>query len=103
LLDRQIDALKEIGCIEVFDDKASGVDNQCSRLSACLDYLRAGDVLIVLDLYRLRRLASKLIDELDTKDISFKAINSPVGTTTSAGRAFVEIQTAFSKTARARS
>lgn len=102
MLDRQIDALKEIGCIEVFDDKASGVDSQCSRLSACLDYLWAGDV-IVLDLYRLGRLASKLIDELDTKDISFRAINSPVGTTTSAGRAFVGIQTAFSKTARARS
>lgn len=103
MLDRQIDALKEIGCIEVFDDKASGVDSQCSRLSACLDYLQAGDVLIVLDLYRFGRLASKLIDELDTKHISFKALNSPVGIITSAGRAFVEIQTAFSETARARS
>lgn len=100
LLDRQIDALKEIGCIKVFGDKASGVESQCSRLSACLDYLRVGDILVVLDLYRLGRLASKLIDKLRTKNITFKATNSPIGTATPAGRAFLQIQTAFSEMER---
>ena len=98
LLDRQIDALKEIGCTKIFEDTASGADSQRSGLNACLEYLRAGDVLVVLDLDRLGRLASELvalIDELAAKDIGFKAINSPMDTTTPAGRAFLQIQAAF--------
>ena len=103
LLDRQVDALKEIGCERIFEDKASGADAQRSGLGACLDYLRAGDVLVVLDLDRLGRLAGELvalIDELATKDIGFKAINSPMDTTTPAGRAFLQIQAAFSEMER---
>lgn len=103
LLDRQIDALKEIGCTKIFEDKASGANSQRSGLSACLDYLRAGDVLVVLDLDRLGRLANELvtlIDELATKGIGFKAINSPMDTTTPAGRAFLQIQAAFAEMER---
>ena len=57
-------------------------------------------MLVVLDLDRLGRLASdliKLIDELAEKDIGFKAINSPMDTTTPAGRAFLQIQAAFAE------
>ena len=93
LLDRQVDALTEIGWI--FEDKASGSNSQRKGLDDCLNYLRKGDVLVVLDLDRLGRLASdliKLIDELAEKDIGFKAINSPMDTTTPAGRAFLQIQ-----------
>ena len=78
LLDRQVDALKEIGCERIFEDKASGGNSQRKGLDDCLNYLRKGDVLVVLDLDRLGRLASdliKLIDELAEKDIGFKAIN----------------------------
>lgn len=39
----------------------------------------------------------KLIDELAEKDIGFKAINSPMDTTTPAGRAFLQIQAAFAE------
>ena len=80
LLDRQVDALTEIGCERIFEDKASGSNSQRKGLDDCLNYLRKGDVLVVLDLDRLGRLASdliKLIDELAEKDIGFKAINSP--------------------------
>ena len=78
LLDRQVDALTEIGCERIFEDKASGSNSQRKGLDDCLNYLRKGDVLVVLDLDRLGRLASeliKLIDELAEKDIGFKAIN----------------------------
>ena len=84
LLDRQVDALKEIGCERIFEDKASGSNSQRKGLDDCLNYLRKGDVLVVLDLDRLGRLASdliKLIDELAEKDIGFKAINSPFAVT----------------------
>ena len=103
LLDSQMDALKEIGCTKIFEDTASGADSQRSGLNACLEYLRAGDVLVVLDLDRLGRLASELvalIDELAAKDIGFKAINSPMDTTTPAGRAFLQIQAAFAEMER---
>lgn len=61
LLDRQVDALKEIGCERIFEDKASGSNSQRKGLDDCLNYLRKGDVLVVLDLDRLGRLASDLI------------------------------------------
>ncbi|MFL0428555.1 recombinase family protein [Moraxella sp. 179-F 1C4 NHS] len=95
LLDRQVDALTEIGCERIFEDKASGSNSQRKGLDDCLNYLRKGDVLVVLDLDRLGRLASdliKLIDELAENCIGFKAINSPMDTTTPAGRAFLQIQ-----------
>ena len=103
LLDRQIDALTEIGCERIFEDKASGSNSQRKGLDDCLNYLRKGDVLVVLDLDRLGRLASdliKLIDELAENGIGFKAINSPMDTTTPAGRAFLQIQAAFAEMER---
>ena len=95
--------MKEIGCERIFEDKASGSNSQRKGLDDCLNYLRKGDVLVVLDLDRLGRLASdliKLIDALAEKDIGFKAINSPMDTTTPAGRAFLQIQAAFAEMER---
>ena len=103
LLDRQVDALKEMGCERIFEDKASGSNSQRKGLDDCLNYLRKDDVLVVLDLDRLGRLASdliKLIDELAENGIGFKAINSPMDTTTPAGRAFLQIQAAFAEMER---
>uniref|UniRef100_UPI00200F93F8 recombinase family protein n=1 Tax=Escherichia coli TaxID=562 RepID=UPI00200F93F8 len=100
LLDRQVDALTEIGCERIFEDKASGSNSQRKGLDDCLNYLRKGDVLVVLDLDRLGRLASeliKLIDELAEKDIGFKDINSPNDTTTPSGRAFLQIKEAIAE------
>ena len=80
-----VDVLKEIGCERIFEDKASGSNSQRKGLDDCLNYLRKGDVVVVLDLDRLGRLASdliKLIDELAENGIGFKAINSPMDTTT---------------------
>ena len=57
VLDRQLDALNEAGCERVFQDTASGADAERPGLAACLDHLRRDDVLVVLDLDRLGRLA----------------------------------------------
>ena len=67
------------------------------------DYLRQGDVLVVLDLDRLGRRAGELIaliDELDHRGVGFRALNSPMDTTTPAGRAFLHIQAAFAEMER---
>jgi DNA invertase Pin-like site-specific DNA recombinase len=58
---------------------------------------------VVLDLDRLGRFAGELIaliDRLAEREIAFHAINSPMDTTTPAGRAFLQIQTAFAETER---
>ena len=87
----------------MFEDHASGAAPDRPSLTACLDYLRRGDVLVVLDLDRLGRRAGELItliDELDQRGIGFRAINSPMDTTTPAGRAFLQIQAAFAEMER---
>lgn len=103
LLDRQIDALNEVGCERIFQDTASGTDAERPGLAACQDHLRRNDVLVVLDLDRLGRLAHDLvalIDDLEKRGIRFKALNSPMDTTTPAGRAFLQIQAAFAEMER---
>ena len=103
ILDRQLDALNQIGCERIFDDRASGAKAERPGLAACLDHLRKGDVLVVLDLDRLGRLAGELIaliDHLAEREIAFRALNSPMDTTTPTGRAFLQIQAAFAEMER---
>lgn len=103
VLDRQLDALNQIGCERIFEDRASGAKADRPGLVACLDFLRRGDVLVVLDLDRLGRLASELIqliDQLAARDIAFRALNAPMDTTTPTGRAFLQIQAAFAEMER---
>ena len=60
-------------------------------------------MLIVLDLDRLGRLARdllELIDDLEKRNIGFRALNSPMDTTTPAGRAFLQIQAAYAEMER---
>jgi len=57
----------------------------------------------VLDLNRLGRLAGELIrlvDELETKGVGFRALNAAFDTTTPMGRAFLQIQAAFAEMER---
>ena len=103
VLDRQLDALNAAGCERVFEDHASRAPSDRPNLTASLDYLRRGDVLVVLDLDRLGRLAGELItliDALGERRIGFRALNSPMDTTTPAGRAFLQIQAAFAEMER---
>lgn len=103
VLDRQLDALTAAGCERIFEDRASGAQTDRPGLAACLDFLRKGDVLVVLDLDRLGRLAGaliSLIDQLAARDIAFRALNAPMDTTTPAGRAFLQIQAAFAEMER---
>lgn len=103
ILDRQLDALKAAGCERIFEDRASGARNDRPGLAACLDFLRKGDVLVVLDLDRLGRLAAELImliDQLESRGIAFRALNAPMDTTTPSGRAFLQIQAAFAEMER---
>ena len=61
ILDRQTRALTEAGCLRIFADKLSGKTADRPELAACLDYLRAGDTLVVPSLDRLSRSLEDLI------------------------------------------
>ena len=94
---------RDAGCERVFEDRASGTDPDRAGLAACLDHLRKDDVLVVLDLDRRGRLATELValvDDLESRGIGFRALNSPMDTTTPAGRAFLQIQAAFAEMER---
>ena len=82
ILARQLDALQAAGCERVFEEHGSGADPDRPTLAACLDHLRKSDILAVLDLDRLGRRAAELvalIDDLESRGIGFKALNSPMG------------------------
>lgn len=103
VLDRQLDTLRAADCERVFYDRGNGAGSGRPGLSACLDFVRRGDVLVVLDLDRLGRRAGELIrlvDGLESRGVGFRALNGTFDTTTPAGRAFLQIQAAFAEMER---
>ncbi len=88
-LSLQLDALKQQGCRKshVFVDKASGARSKRPGLDACLEALRAGDVLHVWRLDRLGRSMPHLItlvEELQNRGVGFRSIRDGVIDTTTA-------------------
>ena len=61
-LSSQIDALDNAGCIRIFTDKISGKEFKREGLTACLDYLRADDTLVIYRLDRLGRSVKEMLD-----------------------------------------
>ena len=58
----QLDALERAGCERVYKDVGSGTIRRRPELDACLDYLRAGDTLVVWRLDRLGRSLRHLVE-----------------------------------------
>ncbi|MEV8307029.1 recombinase family protein [Streptomyces flavidovirens] len=99
----QRDALTEAGCSRIFEDKASGKNTDRPELTAALDYLRAGDTLVVWKLDRLGRSLIDLVsivDGLRGRGIGFKVLTgalSAVDTTSADGRLFFQIIAAMAE------
>ena len=85
----QLDALKAAGCSRIFSENASGARAGRPELKAALDYMRAGDTLVVYKLDRLARSMSQLIatvQGLADRQIEMRSLNETIDTTTPAGR-----------------
>jgi DNA invertase Pin-like site-specific DNA recombinase len=88
-LNLQQDALEKAGCIKIYTDTASGAKAERTGLEEALNYVRAGDTLVVWRLDRLGRSLKDLIEKLTglhTRNIGFKSLTESIDTTTPGGK-----------------
>jgi len=93
-LDLQLDALKQVGCEKIFQEKITGTKIKREQLQNAIDYLRAGDVLVVWKLDRLGRSLKDLlliVNEMNQKGIGLKSLHENIDTTTSTGKLIFHI------------
>ena len=87
-LDLQLDALKKVGCVKIFYEKVSAL-SQRKELDRALEYLRAGDSLVIWRLDRLGRSLKDLvtiIEDLRNADVGFKSLNDGIDTSSPMGK-----------------
>lgn len=85
----QTDALREAGCERIFNDTVSGAKSERPGLTAALEFLRDGDVLVVWRLDRLGRSLPHLIEVVSTLEecgVGFRSLTEAIDTTTPGGR-----------------
>ncbi|CAG0989222.1 partial DNA-invertase hin, partial [Anaerolineae bacterium] len=85
----QLDALKTAMCERVFVEKASGALRERPELKAALEYLRAGDTLVIWKLDRLARTLKQLVETVEglaARDIGLCSLTEAIDTTTAGGR-----------------
>jgi DNA invertase Pin-like site-specific DNA recombinase len=94
-------ALKAASCDVIRAEKASGTRRDGrSELQVLLDFVRAGDTLVVTRIDRLAHSLKDLQDlvhELKSKDIALKATKQPVDTGTAVGKAFLDMLSVFAE------
>lgn len=100
-LSLQVDVLKAHGCEVIREEKKSGTSKEGrSELQTLLDFIRAGDTLVVTRVDRLARSIGDLQDivrELRAKGASLKATEQPIDTSTAAGKAFLDMLGVFAE------
>lgn len=90
-LNMQLDAFKNYGVDEVFEEKITGTKKERPQLDRMLDKLRKGDKVVVYKLDRISRSTKHLIEltELfESKGVEFVSIQDKIDTSTAMGRFF---------------
>ena len=100
-LDIQIAALKAAGCEKIRSEKVSGTSTKGRQeLKTLLDFVGAGDVLIVTRIDRLARSIGDLQDivrALKAKGVALRSTEQPIDTSTAAGKAFLDMLGVFAE------
>lgn len=99
-LERQLDALRAVGCRRIFAEKESGKDTDRPELAACLAFVTAGDTLVVPALDRLGRSLQDLITTvggLRQQDVGFRSLHENLDTTTPGGRLIFHVFAALAE------
>ena len=87
--DSQVDDLTAYGCDKIFTDKTSGKLAARPELDKALDWLRAGDVLVITRLSRAMRSLKHLLalaDALRERGADLVVLKQHIDTTTPTGR-----------------
>ena len=88
-LDLQLDALKENGCQQIYQEKVSGAKRERPELQKLLDQLRADDIVVIWKLDRLARSLKDLVtlvNEIEAKGAGLQSLNDHIDTTTPHGK-----------------
>ena len=96
----QIDALKNAGCKQLFEEKVSGKSKDRPELEVCLKVLREGDTLVVLRLDRLGRSLDHLVQtirNLESRNIGFLSLTESIDTTNAGGKLIFHIFAALAE------
>lgn len=76
------------GCIQVFEEKASGGDRRRPELARALEQVRKGDTLVITRIDRLARSLSHLLAVIETlraKGAHFRSLADPIDTSSPQG------------------
>jgi DNA invertase Pin-like site-specific DNA recombinase len=96
----QLDALQEAGCERIFEETASGAKRDRPELKAVLDFMRAGDNLVVWKLDRLARSTRQLletVEALELRGIELKILTQNIDTTSAGGRLIFTVFSAIAE------
>src|SRR5918993_1476559 len=95
----QREALMAAGCTVIREEKVTGTTrSRRKELATILDFIRAGDVLVVTRIDRLARSIGDLQDivrTLKAKGADLKTTEQPIDTSTAAGKAFLDMPGVF--------
>jgi DNA invertase Pin-like site-specific DNA recombinase len=97
----QEDALRAAGCSVIRSEKRSGTAIKGrDQLQTILDFIHAGDVLVVTKLDRLARSVgdlSRIVELLAEKGASLRVLNANIDTKTASGKAFLGMLGVFAE------
>lgn len=96
----QLDALRDAGCDRIFEETASGAKRDRPELNAALDFVRAGDSLVVWKLDRLARSTRELlktVEALEQRSIGLKIITQNIDTANAGGRLIFTVFSAMAE------
>jgi DNA invertase Pin-like site-specific DNA recombinase len=85
----QLDALKEAGCGQTYQEKITGAKRERPELQKMLEHLREGDVIVIWKLDRLARSLRDLVDlvnQIQEKGAALLSLNDQIDTTTPHGK-----------------
>ncbi len=84
----QLTALKDAGCERIFTESEPGAQKDRPELSAALDLMEAGDVLVVWRLDRLARSLKQLVETvalLEDRRVGFRSLTEGIDTSLTEG------------------
>lgn len=99
-LDAQLNALKKFGCKKIYNETESGRKTRRPQLDKAIQTLKPGDTFVIYKLDRLSRGTKQLLtlmDYFNENNINFISIENNIDTSTSMGKFFFTIMSAFAE------